>query len=366
MGGPPIVAGELVYAASADHHLYAVDRRSGTVRWRHRRYDGRPSLWTPRGIGYGRGMLFLGRHPEGDQPALVYALDALTGEPRWQVELPNENVLDVTADDDVVVVNCVSGLRCLEASDGSRRWRYAHEHLPRGRWGEPAIVEDAVLCAAGSENLVLAVAVGLADGVQRWEAAAEARDARMAGGDGIAVIATSDGLLAAVTLDTGETLWTNQFEARATETVSTVAALPGSLRPRIVSHTPVSARLTAPVVTSDRIFVGCGNGSVYSFDREKRTYWNWVTSVRALTVCHSEGVVYAGFFDGSLAAYPEEGGDLLWWLRGPIGPVHSMAHADGVLYVSGGKCLAAFDASDGAGPGVWRWRTRRVVERPSA
>ena len=77
--------------------------------------------------------------------------------------------------------------------------------------------------------------------------------------------------------------------------------------------------------------------------------------------CSSAASPLPGFFNGAVAAYPELEGDFLWWQEGPIGRIEGMAHAAGTLFVSGGRHLAAFDATNGAPPWQWRLRTSRDV-----
>jgi outer membrane protein assembly factor BamB len=75
--GAPTVAADLVLFPSTDKHLYALDRKAGTLRWR---FKTRDTLWAPAASD---GTLVF-------QPGLdhyLYAVDLARGSLRWEVDL---------------------------------------------------------------------------------------------------------------------------------------------------------------------------------------------------------------------------------------------------------------------------------------
>lgn len=352
VGGPPIVADGIVYVPSADNQIYAVDAAKGSVRWKYRvTGGGLATFGEPSQIAVAGGTVFVGEHATQAGSGVVHAVDARTGRQKWQRELDDGTALDVTAVDGAVVVQCGNQLCCLDPADGSERWRYAHPMLPNGLWTVPIIADGTVLCGGSdvdprrSDDLGLLVAVGLDDGQQLWHIRTGDRGFKLAARDGIVYAGTAGGQLWAVEISTADQLWGGVFGMRQTAP----PAVP-------------SVAMTTPVVTAEWIYVGCGNGYTYRIDRTSgESIWRWESPVRVEAVCHADGVTYAGLFDGSVTAYPGLEGDLLWWQRGPIGRIQGIAYADGTVFVSGRRHLAAFDARNGMPPWQWRHRTSREV-----
>ena len=147
LSSPAVVDG-VVYAGSGDGSVYALDARTGTLRWRFRTRD---VVHTSPAVA--NGVVYAGSFDRS-----LYALDARTGALRWRfATLPNASpVLEGIASsaavaDGTVYVGARDGhLYALRASDGALRWR----HDDRGSWviASPAVMPRAV-CFTTSDEL---------------------------------------------------------------------------------------------------------------------------------------------------------------------------------------------------------------------
>jgi outer membrane protein assembly factor BamB len=333
----------LVYAASSDAYLYAVDAVHGHVRWRFPYCDEPldPTDFRAPTIAVRAGTVHVGSR-SADRPGAVHAVDAGTGAERWRRDLADVSVFDVAADEDALVVGCADHLRCLDADDGTQRWGYARPDLVRSSWDAPILHRGSALCAVFvpasnfelDDVLSVVLAVDVRSGTLRWETAYRAERLRLAAAYDRLYVGTRDGRLMAVDVSSGEPVraggetWGARVEARPTRPVAKLVRHPSrSLlpRPAMLAHTPVSAAMSTPVVTAGDIYVACGNGIV--------------------------------------AAFPELSGDGLWTTTSPTGRISGLTYADGVLYAAGDPHLAAFDAAGGDGP--WRWPRQKVERGPN-
>ncbi len=165
IAGPNVVGG--------DWDVIGFDRASGARRW---------TYSAPGGDGPG---LFLGAAAggvvyAGSPGGRVYAIDALTGKPRWITPIDERewtSVFPPVAAGDIVAVGystyrhpSVGGLAVLDAESGRVRWRSEFPKA-RERWqhtnlaGGPIVVDDLILGSAGDGNIY---ALDRSTGAFRW------------------------------------------------------------------------------------------------------------------------------------------------------------------------------------------------------
>jgi polyvinyl alcohol dehydrogenase (cytochrome) len=216
----PVVAGETIFLGGADARLYALDRRSGCVRWH---------LEVDAAI---RNALTLERTPDGvntlyfaDELGTVYAVDATRGKLRWRTSVkthPTSIVsgsiafhqgrifvpislfeIMVAANPQYECCRAHGGVTALDATTGTVVWRFAttEDARPTSRssvgtqlwgpagaavWNRPTVdVERGALYFGTGENSASPptatsdsiIAVDLATGRQRWVFQALANDA---------------------------------------------------------------------------------------------------------------------------------------------------------------------------------------------
>ena len=157
----PAVDQGVVYAASENGTVVAVDLSSGDVIWRERLDD----VTLTGGVGAGGGLVAV-----GTRDAEVVALDQQDGSVRWITPVTSEVVAAPTTNGDIVVVQTVDDkVAGLEASNGERRWIYeSTQPALTLRGTSRPVITSAGSVIAGFSNGTL-VSVSASDGVWRWE-----------------------------------------------------------------------------------------------------------------------------------------------------------------------------------------------------
>jgi outer membrane protein assembly factor BamB len=147
MTATPLIAGDTVYVQDMRSNVFALDRETGKVRWKHD--EDVPSI-GPNGLALGYGLIF---GATGDT-AEVFALDAATGAERWRVRLSNHPYEGIdmapAVYDSTVYVSTIGGntrgfnrggtrgvLFALDASSGATLWSF--DTTTGNLWGNPRL-----------------------------------------------------------------------------------------------------------------------------------------------------------------------------------------------------------------------------------
>ncbi len=162
LGTRPLVANGTVFVASLEDTVFAVDARTGTWKWHHRREP--REGFTIRGAASvvpGDGVVFAA-YSDG----FAAALDMQTGRPRWERQVaPAGDYLDVDsiqADGGRVYAAAYSGaIVALEAATGKPVWTVAAKDASR-----VALAPGTVVAVTASSILALSPA----DGSRVWSA----------------------------------------------------------------------------------------------------------------------------------------------------------------------------------------------------
>ena len=157
----PTIAGRVIFAASENGTVLAVNLDSGDVLWRSR-LDER--LITG-GVGAGGGLVIV-----GSRDAEVIALNQSTGETVWIGQVTSEVVAQPIVNEDIVVVQTVDDkVTALDNVSGEQRWIYESTQPPLTLRGTSRpVFTPADTVVAGFSNGTL-VSVSADDGVWRWE-----------------------------------------------------------------------------------------------------------------------------------------------------------------------------------------------------
>lgn len=202
MFSTPAVAGELLYIGSCSGRFYALDPRSGNIRWR---YD------TARD---GAGAQFHGDAlittelvivpADGEPRAHLYAFDRNTGAVRWQRPFAGGVPVDVLRGGETVYTLTMPGdLVALDLATGVVRWTFTGgARNPQRPPGSPALAEGRVLFASRSGEVY---AVEAATGGLLWKRAlgGELNTSVTVIGDGV-YVGSLDGQLHLLKLESGE------------------------------------------------------------------------------------------------------------------------------------------------------------------
>ena len=128
----PGVDGGILYVASLDHNLHAVDMETGTQIWT--RDLGTTSAGTPVIVD---GVLYTGTFG-----SRIFALDANTGSELWAFETQDWVFASVAVSGGVVYAGDISGLLyAIDAVTGTELWRFEAEG---GIYGGPLVIDGTV------------------------------------------------------------------------------------------------------------------------------------------------------------------------------------------------------------------------------
>lgn len=156
----PAIDGDMIFAASENGTIMAIEASSGDVRWRERLDSN-----ITGGVGAGEGLVMV-----GTEDAEVVVLDQATGEFIWAHAVSSEVLSPPQTNGDVVVAQTVDGkLVAMDSDDGQQRWIY-ETTLPaltlRGT-SKPVFTPGGEVIAGFSNGTLLALSAE--DGVLHWE-----------------------------------------------------------------------------------------------------------------------------------------------------------------------------------------------------
>ena len=231
----PAVAYGNVYAANRQGMIAAFDQQSGKQVWQQEfavfpeqgLIKDESSFWSkgePAKIAGGLAIayetVFFGTE-NGD----VMALDAKTGDLKWQVKVKGEVIATPAIDEGVVVLNTGSGLVfALDASNGEQLWTYESEVPPLSLRGvsAPSAVGGGAIIGTATGKLVVNIlqsgqtaweqVITSASGVTELERIVDIDSQPLVFG-GIIYVITYDGSLAAVELRSGRIIWKREYKS---------------------------------------------------------------------------------------------------------------------------------------------------------
>jgi eukaryotic-like serine/threonine-protein kinase len=120
----PVVDDEAVYFGSGDHHVYALSRKDGAVRWK----------FETGGVVHSSPALAKGTLFVGSWDTFMYAIDAQTGKEKWRFKtgedaaVHNQTGLQSSAalQDGVVYFGCRDAhLYAVDPESGQERWNFS-------------------------------------------------------------------------------------------------------------------------------------------------------------------------------------------------------------------------------------------------
>lgn len=226
----PTVVDGVLYAASTDGKLVAIDAASGKSLWSK---SSRTHGWFGWGDKKRKDAMYAGGPAvSGDLLAVgtldgyVYAVDAKDGNPRWDVEVSSQVLASPVIVGDMVVVRTGDGrIYALDAATGQRRWVYDQGTVPLlSLRGNGSLLAANGVLFFGSDDGKL-VALRQDNGTKLWEqklASGEGRTEidRLNDADGAILLDGSTlygtayhGNLVAVDGPSGRPLWAHPFSS---------------------------------------------------------------------------------------------------------------------------------------------------------
>lgn len=328
---PVVGARGLVYLASWNSRVYALDAATGALKWKFsapRMFNASPAVGVD-------GTVYAGAYD-----GKVYALNGVTGAKKWMFatrSLLNEAPAVSASGDMVYVGGYDRSVYGLAAKDGALKWR-----VPVGAAASsPAVGKDGTVYVGADK--VYALKPG--DGKQKWQflTGYDAASPVTAGSDGTVYAQAQD--------DTGR----SQICALDTRT----------------GHQnwmfPLSERMAFPPLASeDRVYVGADQ--IYAL-RQSNGHLVWQYgqgSVRWSTPTVYNGILCAGSGSGNLVALDADTGNVLWTFAtndpllsfprfGPNGVLYAACEGDRKVYALDGR----------TGKALWQF-TQDAVPAPAA
>ncbi|HXI03873.1 MAG TPA: PQQ-binding-like beta-propeller repeat protein [Candidatus Saccharimonadales bacterium] len=316
--GSPVVAGGVVYIASLNGYLYAIDEASGQEKWKFK--SRMPIASTPAVAG---DLLYF-----VSSAGAIAALAVADGKPRWVYATEFE--------------------RKYEAK-GLHGYPYAAQTIPDG-WdlfiSSPAVSGGRVFFGSGDGGVY---AVDAGTGVLQWKfSTGDVVHGSPAVSGGIVYIGSWDSRLYAIDAETGQQRWA--FQAGEDPAI----------------HNQVGFQ-SSPAVADGIVYVGCRDAHVYALDAATGTKkWDYPTSKSWVngTPAVAGGLVYVGTSDSSrFMALDARTGQLRFNFDAGAYVFSSAALAGGLaIFGSHNGTLYALDAT--TGQPAWEFRTESSKADP--
>lgn len=316
----PAYSDDRIYVADSDGEVTSLDAKTGKTVWKQdidTRITGGP--------GIGDNLVVV-----GTGEAEVYALDQNSGEVVWKVTVSSEILSAPKISDKIVIVRTIDGkLFGLNVTDGSRLWTYDRAVPALTLRGTSApVISDGVVIAGFDEGRL--TAVDLSTGKLIWETriaygTGRSELERMVDIDaqpviyaGYIYVATFQGRIAAVDLESGRIQWTRDISSFTDIAVDDNAVYLTSDKSEVWALERLSGNsiwkqdkllyrsASGPAILDQTVVVGDLEGYVHWLDKlsGKIVGRSKLTDSRIIaTPVASDGVLYVYASDGTLAAY---------------------------------------------------------------
>jgi outer membrane protein assembly factor BamB len=273
----PLYAGEMIYAASADGMVYAVEPATGKVRWKR---DTDQQIMA--GVGGDQALIYL-----VTRDARLLALSREDGREVWNAALPNEALSAPGSNNSMVVAQTIDGkVHAFSADSGEKLWQYdsAVPALSLRAAASPLVGADLVLASLANGRLM---ALNGATGQPVWqyqvgEPAGRTELERLvdvAGAplilENAAMVVGYQGKLALLDIESGREIWSRPASSLHSPMIGNgkiflaaadgdIVALQGQDRRELWRQDQLAWRQpTQPVVLGDNLLVGDFEGYIH-------------------------------------------------------------------------------------------------------
>jgi outer membrane protein assembly factor BamB len=328
--------------------------RTGPATWI---FNAHVTLWGKPVLA--QGSIYIG----GDKE--VFAVDAVTGKPRWKKTLAGNVVASLAVVNGTVYTECNESLvYALDATTGAVRWT---SHIGKEPlYSSPAVADGLVY--VGSQDFTL-YALDTATGKVRWKKKANgAFDAHpIIEGNTLYVGADGD-VFYALDAATGTVRWTQFVGGDGTNQSAIIredTVYVGSYDQRVYALNKATGDLkwvqvlgrgdlnSTPVIAADTLYINGGDTKIYALDLHNgKIKWSRDTHSNDYSPAVSGNLVYIGSDDNTMRALNARTGATVWThpAKTPYGPP---LVANGVLYFGDddGKLYALSAATGKSGQG---------------
>jgi outer membrane protein assembly factor BamB len=239
--GAPAVAGGVVYLASMDENLYALNLSDGKLKWT---YKGGPFKASPAVHG---DAVYV-----GDSDGKFHCVNAGTGLKRWTFETSAEIIGGANFQDDLVLFGSYDEtLYCL-TPDGKEKWHFKTQGPFNG---SPAVANGRTF-VAGCDSNVHVIDIAKGTELAAVDLGSQSGATAAVSGDHL-YVGTMGNQVQAIDWKKGASAWTFQPAKRAQAFYSSAA------------------------VTTDLIIIGSRDKRIYALDRKTGVErWSFITDGR--------------------------------------------------------------------------------------
>jgi outer membrane protein assembly factor BamB len=256
------VADGVVYAASMDEHLYAIDLARGKQKWK---FKGGP-FKAP--VAFRKDRVYV-----GDLDGTLYCVDARTGTKKWIFEANSEVSGANFHGEDVLIASHDEHLYCL-TKDGKERWKYKTDGPI---YGTPAVASGKTF-VAGCDNQMHVLDIPKGTLIRSVNLGGQTGASACVVGDELYLGMRSD--VKAINWKKGEINWTfrpvrgQQFaSAAATDKYIVISgrdrkiyAVDSKKGTRLWSFPTGGMVDSSPVIVGTRVIVGSQDSNLYVLD----------------------------------------------------------------------------------------------------
>lgn len=162
----PAVSGGTVYCGSDNRHIYALDAKTGELKWE---YETEGSIYSSPAVSGGTVYC-------GSNDGHIYALDAKSGEQKWKYR--TEGFVEGSPAVCEETIYCVSNfitigkggdskfsacICALDAKDGGQKWSQKYEYRV---FSAPSVCGETIYCKSGKGELY---ALDSSSGKEKWK-----------------------------------------------------------------------------------------------------------------------------------------------------------------------------------------------------
>lgn len=313
----PLFAGDVIYAASADGLLVAVEPENGKALWQRRSKD---RIFAGFG-GDGNQLYYITRDAE------LVALSRETSEELWRSSLPTEGLAAPQSNGSLVVAQTTDGrVIGFDAANGERRWQYDGQvPVLSMRTAAAPLVGGDIVIASFANGRVIALTADAGQPVWQYEVGQPQGRTELErlvdiGGQPLVLesaimVAGYQGKLALVDIRSGQEIWSRR-----------------------------ASSFYSPSIGGGSIFLAAANGDIIAYrGSDRRELWvqdrlSWRQVTRPMA---SGDYVVAGDYEGYLHALSREDGSLQGQLKfdsdGIRVPVQVIEDGNLLVYGNGGR-----------------------------
>lgn len=301
----PSIVNSVVYVGSYDHKVYAVDMKTGKLKWKYKVEGDKTTLFwnglfksNPQSILSSPivvdGVVYFGAGILMDRPGGFYALDAKTGNLKWEYKTKG-GVLSSPVVFGKMVYFVDGALLSLDKDTGKVRWseerfvvtvKEGEEKVKHAHWSGLSSGKDA-LYFFGHATYGAILGVDAETGKTKWI---------------VQIRRGKDGSYDSSPAVTDETVyWGFQYWEGPVEGFS---VQDGSSKKKFSIYNCY----TSPAIANGYLFAGSDDGKVYGCDiKEEKILWNYTTGgkVRSSPAI-ADGNLFVGSDDGKIYAFTSE------------------------------------------------------------